>query len=152
MHGVSCSPWSGQRRLQYLTTELRRQAAMGSGEALKTRSDAADGTPVFWRDATTYLANLEGMGMAVLEWRDVSPWGYLPPSRSTPAAEPSLCLAPLSRRPSQGFVGCQSAKALGEDPKAHQNTPPSRRRVGVSFRNTFTLLCPGSQTVSLSRK
>ena len=42
---------------------------MVSGEALKSRSDAADGTLVLWPGAATHLANPQGLGMAVLSWR-----------------------------------------------------------------------------------
>ena len=39
---------------------------MGSGEALKSHSDAADRTLVRWSGAATHLANPQGLGMAIL--------------------------------------------------------------------------------------
>ena len=42
---------------------------MVPGEALNTRGDAADGTPGLWPGAATHLANPQGLGMAVREWR-----------------------------------------------------------------------------------
>ena len=35
-----------------------------SGEALKTRSEAAGGAQVLWLGAATHLANSQGLGMA----------------------------------------------------------------------------------------
>ena len=86
IQGVGCGAWLGQEPEVSHSGASEDKRRWVSGEALKTRGDAAGGTLVGWPSAATHLANPQGLGMAVLSWR----FCHLSPSME--ATKPSQSL------------------------------------------------------------